>query len=67
MKGFDQILHELEAGKISAQQAKDLTAKLINAARNSCDDNCHGNGWYNTGIDCVMIRLDMKGEMPCSA
>ena len=56
---FDRILSDLESGKISAEQAKELITELLEDTRANCAIPDSDKGWYQTGVDCCMIRLGL--------
>lgn len=57
---FDRILTSLESGKISAEQAKELIIELLEDTRANCTIPDPDKPWYQTGVDCCMIRLELK-------
>lgn len=57
---FDKILTSLESGKISAEQAKGLVTELLTDTRDNNEVCEEGIDWYQTGVDCCMIRLGLK-------
>ena len=59
---FDRILSDLESGKISAEQAKELIAELLQTTRNSCIATGQGDRkkWFECGVDCVISYFGLK-------
>ena len=62
---FDLILQNLESGKISAQQAKDHIADLINDTKTCSSFTGTEDKIWQSGVNCVMIRFGMK-EVICA-
>ncbi len=56
---LEKLLTDLESRKISASQAQEKILEALNDTRTNKSIPEDAKGWFQTGVDCVMIRFEL--------